>query len=204
MALEKQPQAPEYLRPSQENCPSDLSDEQLVQLSLAGVREAFDELVLRYRWLAYGIAVRRVLNDADAWDAVNHSFMKAYAKLKTFKGHSSFKTWVLKIVRNVSLENARAISRRRANEARIAAFRLPHAIRKPLDLLINEERQEAGVRFLQQHATPLMRRVCELRIAEGLSYPEIAQRIGGITARKARALMTQLLKELHEFLMLWE
>src|SRR5262245_39615825 len=91
-----------------------VSDEQLVEPALAGVGEAFAELYRRHKRAAY-IEARKVLdNDADAEDAVQAGFIKAYERLSSFKRQSGFKTWLLAIVHRAAVDIGRGNSRRRA------------------------------------------------------------------------------------------
>jgi RNA polymerase sigma-70 factor (ECF subfamily) len=169
------------------------SDEQLIQLCLSGVREAFDELVLRYRSLAYGVAFRRLGNAADASDAVQQGFTNAYTRLHTFQGQSAFKTWLRTVVRNAAVTLGRKTSCRRANFANFAATRPTKESRAPLDDLIANERREFALRFLEDHVTIRSRLIYKLRIEEGLTYREIAQMVKWTDARKARYLIVEKL-----------
>src|ERR1700741_704078 len=88
------------------------SDEQLLARSAAGDREALDELLQRYRLIAYRVAYRLLGNEADALDAVQDGFVKALTHLNGFQGRSSFKTWLLRVVSNAALDVGRQRSRR--------------------------------------------------------------------------------------------
>src|SRR5438132_1130161 len=88
------------------------SDEALLQKAGAGEREALEELFGRYRLVAYRVAHRLLGNEADALDAVQEAFVKALVHLPSFQGRSSFKTWLLRVVSNASLDLGRQRSRR--------------------------------------------------------------------------------------------
>jgi RNA polymerase sigma-70 factor (ECF subfamily) len=88
------------------------SDEQLLARFAAGQREALEELFRRYRLLAYRVAFRLLGNEADALDAVQEGFIKALTHLHGFQGRSSFKTWLLRVVSNASLDLGRQRGRR--------------------------------------------------------------------------------------------
>jgi RNA polymerase sigma-70 factor (ECF subfamily) len=89
-----------------------LSDEQLLARYDAGHRAALDELFQRYRQLAYRVAYRLLGNEADALDAVQEGFVKVLTHLESFQGRSSFKTWLLRVVSNASLDLGRQRGRR--------------------------------------------------------------------------------------------
>ena len=83
-----------------------LSDEELVQQcqeDLPLQQEAFTELFKRYRRYAYQVALRYIKNREDAQDIVQEAFIRVYFHLPKFRGDSSFKTWLTRIVINLSL-----------------------------------------------------------------------------------------------------
>src|SRR5947207_5654371 len=90
------------------------SDEALVSKAVAGDRESLEELFQRYRLLAFRVAHRLLSNEADALDAVQEAFIKALTHLPSFEGRSSFKTWLLRVVSNASLDLGRQRGRREA------------------------------------------------------------------------------------------
>src|ERR1700730_18534257 len=89
-------------------------DEQLLAQAALGDRDAQDELFRRYRSVAYRVAYRLLGNEADALDAVQEAFVKALTHLPGFQGRSSFKTWLLRVVSNASLDLGRQRGRRAA------------------------------------------------------------------------------------------
>jgi RNA polymerase sigma-70 factor (ECF subfamily) len=95
-------------------CPTAPSDEQLLACFAAGRREALEELFRRYRAPAYRVAYRLLGHEADALDAVQEGFVKALTRLDSFRGNSSFKTWLLRVVSNAALDLGRQRGRREA------------------------------------------------------------------------------------------
>lgn len=78
----------------------DRTDEFLVADSLAGDKLALENLILRHQDWVYNIAMRMVYNTEDAKDITQEVFIKVITKLSTFKGESSFRTWVYRIAFN--------------------------------------------------------------------------------------------------------
>src|SRR5262245_60294348 len=74
------------------------SDDELLAQHSAGDRAALEELFRRYRTLAYRVAYRLLGQEADALDAVQEGFLKAFTHLSAFQGRSSFKTWLLRVI----------------------------------------------------------------------------------------------------------
>jgi RNA polymerase sigma-70 factor (ECF subfamily) len=90
------------------------SDDLLLARFAEGDRAALEELFQRYRGLAYRVAHRLLGNDADALDAVQEGFIKALLHLEGFQHRSTFKTWLLRVVSNASLDLGRQRGRREA------------------------------------------------------------------------------------------
>jgi RNA polymerase sigma-70 factor, ECF subfamily len=87
-------------------------DEQLLRRFQAGDRTALEVLFQRHRAVAYRVAFRLLGNEADALDAVQDAFIKVFTHLDGFEGRSSFKTWLLRVVSNASLDVGRQRGRR--------------------------------------------------------------------------------------------
>lgn len=90
---------------------SELSDEELVSLCQENDHDAFTELVDRYKngihWL-----VRRMVGSSEHEDLTQEVFLRAYRAIPSFRGESSFKTWIFRIGRNLCLSELRKAGRR--------------------------------------------------------------------------------------------
>jgi len=75
-------------------------ERQWVELARQGDLEAYDELVKRYQERIYATLYHMTSNHEDANDLAQDAFIKAYKALKSFKGDSSFYTWVYRIAVN--------------------------------------------------------------------------------------------------------
>lgn len=74
-------------------------DELLVARVRAGERQAFDILYDRYLKRVYSFVQRRMGNPADSEELVQEVFLSAFSSLDSFRGESSFASWVLGIAR---------------------------------------------------------------------------------------------------------
>lgn len=92
------------------------TDHDLLIRAADGDRTALDELFRRYRTVAFRVAYRLLGSEADALDAVQEAFIKAFTHLERFRGQSSFKTWLLRIVSNAALDLGRYRRRTGWNE----------------------------------------------------------------------------------------
>jgi RNA polymerase sigma-70 factor (ECF subfamily) len=160
-------------------CPPVPSDEQLLACFAAGRREALEELFRRYRAPAYRVAYRLLGHEADALDAVQDGFVKALTHLDGFRGQSSFKTWLLRVVSNAALD----LGRQRGRRETVA---LPGAADNdggpsvPDQPAVGLERADLR-RLLDQALATLpeaQRRTFVLHADAGLSYREVAEVLG--------------------------
>ncbi len=78
-------------------------DRELIERFLEGETSAFTKLVNKYRRQVYAIAFRYSKNREEADDLTQETFIKAYENLGGFRMESSFKTWLYRIVTNLSI-----------------------------------------------------------------------------------------------------
>ncbi len=157
------------------------SDEQLLACFAAGRREALDELFRRYRGPAYRVAYRLLGHEADALDAVQEGFVKALTHLAGFRGHSSFKTWLLRVVSNAALDLGRQRGRRE-----VLRLEGPVAAEAENDGAVHLDParglERADLRRLLDEALAALpeaqRRTFVLHADAGLSYREVADALG--------------------------
>jgi RNA polymerase sigma-70 factor (ECF subfamily) len=158
-------------------------ERELVERAARGDRDSFDVLVRRHQDRIFSVAYQIVRNREDALDVAQEAFAKAYVSLSSFKGESSFTTWVHRIVVNLSID---CLRRRRRGEVATYDDRLaipedaepgPAASDDPESALEARQVQALLARGLQL-LPPVHRAVLVLREIEGLSYDEIARAVG--------------------------
>lgn len=158
------------------------SDEELVRRFRAGEQRAFDLLVLRYRKEIYRIAYRITGDHGEADDLAQETFCRAFGGLDAFRGEASFRTWLYRIVSNLSLNvvrSSRVVRRDAATVEALAEGGNPATVQEPVGAadLIRGERAAK----LRQAIAALPRRqrsTLILRAFEGLPYKEIASVMG--------------------------
>jgi RNA polymerase sigma-70 factor, ECF subfamily len=174
--------------------PSDLS---LVRCAQSGEIRAFNRLVLRYRPRVVKLAMRYTRNTADAEDATQETFIKAYRGLKHFRCESTFYTWLYRIASNC----ARTLLKVRARDLLNGTIHLPHdrtthpsthlqELETPEELMLTDDiRREVNAileRLSEEHRVAIT-----LREIDGLSYQEIAAAmstpLGTVRSRVFRA-----------------
>ncbi len=168
-------------------------DQRLVADAQAGDRGAFSELVRRHQAAIYRVCFRILYDAEDAADATQDAFVRAYKNLSSFRQQSSFKTWLMRIAVNVSL-NARSHQRDGVLLDDIMADPAPGVE----DIIMQAEAVEQLHRCLQR--LPFNHRVAVvLRDLEGFSYREVAialavpEGTAKSWAHRGRALLKELL-----------
>jgi len=85
------------------------NDRELIEATLAGCREAFGELVARYKDAVFGVAFH-ILGDFEAArDAAQESFIKAYVKLGALRQRDRFGPWLRRIAEGTARNLARGL-----------------------------------------------------------------------------------------------
>jgi RNA polymerase sigma-70 factor (ECF subfamily) len=153
-------------------------DRALVAEATAGSREAFDELVARYRVRIYTLVRIQTGGDADAEDLVQETFVRAYRAIGRFRGDSAFRTWLYRIAVNVIKSHA---VRRGRTAIAPAGERGDGQTLERLPSAENLEEDVARRELIDRALATLpedMRVVIVLRDVQGLDYREIADVTG--------------------------
>ena len=77
-----------------------LSDDQLIERTLAGETEAFGVLVRRWENPIYGLSLRMLGRDEEAKDVCQETFIAAFKNLRKFRGDAKFSSWLYRIALN--------------------------------------------------------------------------------------------------------
>jgi RNA polymerase sigma-70 factor, ECF subfamily len=93
----------------------------LVERARRGDTAAYEELVHRYQGIAFRTAYVVAGSAADAEDASQEAFVKAYRALGRFRPGAPFRPWLLQIVANEARNRRRSAGRRAGLELRLAA-----------------------------------------------------------------------------------
>ena len=115
----------------------------LVDEARRGKAAAYEELVRRYQRLAFRTAYTIVGGAAEAEDAAQEAFVKAWVALDRFRPGAPFRPWLLRIVANEA-RNRRTATWRRSTVALGAAERRPSVdpARSPEGAALAAERQD--------------------------------------------------------------
>ena len=147
-----------------------MDDPAAIQNSRAGDREAFRHLVERYQTEAVGHAIAILGNREDALDAVQEAFIDAFQALDRFDLSRRFYPWFYTILRNCCYKLAATQKRRETSSTHELEILSP---------LPGVTREEA---LLLERAlcelSPQERELLTLKHLDGLSYEELAGRLG--------------------------
>jgi len=103
--------------------PDELAAEaRLVRRARDGDTEAYGELVTMHQAAAFRVAYLLLGSAADAEDAAQEGFMRAYLALSRFREGEPFRPWLLQVVGNEARNRRRAQGRREGVLARAAAM----------------------------------------------------------------------------------
>ena len=99
-----------------------LEDAELVDRASQGDLSAYEELVRRHQRVAVRVAYLAGGSAAEAEDAAQEAFVKAFRALPRFRRGAPFRPWLLAIVANEARNRRRAAGRRGRLAARVAAM----------------------------------------------------------------------------------
>jgi RNA polymerase sigma-70 factor, ECF subfamily len=158
----------------------ELNDWELVQKCQAGEMSAFQELVSRYHQKVYLVILGLLRNREDALEVAQETFFRAYRKIKSFQGGSSFYTWIYRIAVNLSIDAQRR-QKRNPLDFRESMDRLletqNEVARDPFSDVHDKELRETLLKAIND-LTPEHKAVIVLRTIEGLSYKDIGEILG--------------------------
>jgi RNA polymerase sigma-70 factor (ECF subfamily) len=176
----------------------------LIEQVLAGKTESFADLVGKYQDRLYNTLVHVTGSTHEAEEVTQDAMLQAYTKLATFRGASSFYTWLYRIAFNLSVSRRRkARPRLSLNELQVTAGIDPtDETEGPDDAAERSERAEhllaAMDRIGEEHRVVLV-----LREMEDCDYETISQMleipVGTVRSRLHRA-RTQLRNQLKQMI----
>ncbi|MDX9954861.1 MAG: sigma-70 family RNA polymerase sigma factor [Anaerolineae bacterium] len=147
-----------------------IADLELIALAQQGDRQAFGELVMRYRERVIGVVYRMCGDIQLAEDAAQEAFVRAWQQLPRYQPRAPFQSWLYRIALN------RATDVLRAERETVDVVDLP-LVAPGLEPEAAVERSALNeqVRRAVLALPEASRSVLILREYEGLSYKEIAE-----------------------------
>ncbi len=174
---------------------------------LAGDRDAYRVLMDRHFCSVTRVAFRITGNEADAEEAAQEAFLRAYNKLPTFRQDSAFSTWIMRIVMNTAIN----LVERRKRDLSYHAPRIEDEP-SPADHTVRVADKQGGpeISLLQREAvslrqaamaqlTPMERTAFTLRHMEDVPMAEIATALN-ITSNSAKQAVFRAVSKLRRSL----
>jgi RNA polymerase sigma-70 factor (ECF subfamily) len=162
-------------------------DDTLIAAAAQGDRSAFGELYSRYARMVHGILLARV-PPKDAEDLVQDVFLSAMRQLRVLRTAAAFKGWLAAIARNRAIDYFRDTRQHSEIDEQTERQLGVAATQEALDVLeIIRQLPEA------------YRETLVLRLVEGMTGPEIAERTG-LTPESVRVNLCRGMKMLRELL----
>ncbi len=154
----------------------------VVKLARRGDLAAYDELVRRYQQRIYATIYHMTANHEDANDLAQEAFIKAYSALKSFKGGSSFYTWLYRIAVNKTIN----FLKQRKNKFHLSLNDIDFNAEHDPDLMAlvshKTPNRDVGLNELQKKLNEALLKLSEphrivvvLHDVQGQSHEEIAE-----------------------------
>jgi RNA polymerase sigma-70 factor, ECF subfamily len=185
----------------------DKAETEAIRDVLAGNRDAYRLLMDRHFYTVTRVTFRITGNEADAEEATQEAFLRAYNKLPGFRQDSAFSTWIMRIAMNTAINLVERRNRdlsyyapRIADESSVAdhTVRVADGQNGPESILLNCEavslRQAAMAEL-----TPMERTAFTLRHMEDVPMSEIAAALN-VTSNSAKQAVFRAVSKLRRSL----
>jgi RNA polymerase sigma-70 factor (ECF subfamily) len=164
------------------------TESEWIQQARAGDQNAFGRLVVAYQTPVYNLAYRMLGNAAEAEDASQEAFLRAYTHLRSYDPERPFRSWLLSITSHYCIDRLR---RRRINwlslEEEIAVPDQPTSNSPNPEAAATQHEREAQIQQMLATLSPTDRAAITLRYWYDCSYDEIAEMLGlTVSAVKSR------------------
>ena len=151
-----------------------IEEKEIIALAKTGSESAFTELVKRHQKEVHMLALRLMFDREEALEVSQLAFIQAYKSLKSFRGDSSFATWLYRITYNIAMRKLKWAKLRRYLPGGMEVLEnLPSS-----DNPAKEAEKVAFRRNLEEaleQLPPQMRAVFTLHQIQGLKLAEVAE-----------------------------
>jgi RNA polymerase sigma-70 factor (ECF subfamily) len=154
----------------------DANDREVIEACQRGDWDAFRLLFEAHKDRVYSIALRYCGDESAAMDIAQETFLKLFSSIQDFRGHSSFESWLYRIVVNRCLDH-----QRRGRRLMPFLEGLLDIVSAPAESVLQELLRAEMTKDVQRIVgtlPPEQRIVVVLRYTEGLAYDQIAEILG--------------------------
>ena len=191
---------------------SSLEDRALVADALDGSRQAYEQLMSKYREAIYHHIYRMVRDKQEVPDLVQESFIKAFDSLASYSTKYAFSTWLYKIATNHTIDYLRrkrlptfSIDQPFETKDGQLEYQVPDSTYRPDKHIVEDQRNRLIQEAIDQ-LPPKYYRVIVMRHQQEKSYDEIARSLdlplGTVKAHifRARELLYKYLRDKRDML----
>jgi RNA polymerase sigma-70 factor (ECF subfamily) len=154
------------------------TDEELVQRSMDGDAESFNQLVKRWERPIFALAYRTIGREDDARDVCQETFLRAFRGLPGFKGQAKFSSWLYRIALNLCRDWIR-------RQRRTPTVSMPEGVdlvelaseqgpAESIEDLVARREMSRAVAEAMRHLPDEQRTAIILKEYHGLTFQEIA------------------------------
>ncbi len=169
-----------------------LDENKLLALARDGDEEAYRQVVSQHETIAFRTAWLITRSTADAEEAAQDGFLKAYRSLHRFRPGAPFRPWLLKIVGNEARNRRASAARHERLAARaVEERREGDAVPSPEAALLHSERRQgllAAIDRLGDADRTVIACRYLLELSEAETAAVIGKRLGTVKSRTSRAL----------------
>jgi|HubBroStandDraft_4_1064222.scaffolds.fasta_scaffold74981_2 RNA polymerase sigma-70 factor (ECF subfamily) len=183
---------------------SQLTESEIIRLAQKGDAVAFEHLYQQHSRRVYALCLRMSGNPAEAEDLTQEAFLQLFRKIGSFRGESSFSTWLHRITFNIALMRFR---KKKPGEISLEETfddddaGLPRKQIGGVDLNLSGLIERVGLRRAIDQLPAGYKKMFMLHDVEGYAHIEIAKILGCSIGNsksqlhKARMRLRQLLQE---------
>ncbi len=116
----------------------------IIRRILKGETALYENLLNQYDQQVFSLIARIICNQEDAEELTQDAFLKAYQNLSSFKGESSFSTWMYSIAYNTAISAAR---KRKFETFALNDMQLANISEQQVDETLNDESEEMIIKL---------------------------------------------------------
>ena len=170
------------------------SENELIRLAQSGDGEAFCQLARRYERRIFSLALHYCRSAHDAEDLSQEAWLKAYRNIQSFRGESSFYTWVRQITINTFLNYKRRAKMLDEEVITTDPEGLESRHSRSVEERLNDKILVEKVMRALGELTSQQRLIFLLKHREGMTYDEIARSLGCSAGTVKKSLFRAVLK----------
>lgn len=170
-------------------------EKHIIRRILNGETALYEYFLNTYGQQVFSLIVRIVSNQEDAEELTQDVFLKAFQHLESFKGSSSFSTWIYSIAYNTAISNAR---KKKFDTFAMDDTLLANISDAQVDEALNEEGEEriAKLKRAVEQLDSEERALISLFYYEEKTMHEVAL-ISGLTESNAKVKLHRIRKKIY-------